>query len=156
MKALLTIAILLCTHDLVVAQAPPARGESSADTVNARKPESASRASGAASVFVGAVVGGFALTTVFAVSQIGSDQPQPPAGTLPAIWGSGVALGAMLGAAIAQRKVAPLWTTLATAAATAPFIIFAPESDDWNGRIVLVLALPVAAAVIGNTFGQGK
>jgi hypothetical protein len=63
----------------------------------------------------------------------------------------------MIGAAVGGRKAAPLWTLLGTAVATAPFIIFAPDSDGWNsGIFVFVLALPVAGAVIGNGVGQNK
>jgi hypothetical protein len=62
----------------------------------------------------------------------------------------------MIGAAAGRRNVAPFWTLLGTVVATAPFIIFAPDSDDWNRGIVFVLAVPVAGAVIGNAVGQPK
>jgi hypothetical protein len=129
----------------------PARASIAIDFQSQRSPTP-----GVFPVIAGAVIGGLVPATIYTVSHIGTDQGTPPGGTLP-VWGSGVAVGAMLGAALGRRRVAPVWTILATAAATAPFIILAPESDDWGARgFVLMLALPVAGAAIGNELGQDR
>lgn len=112
-------------------------------------------ASGVGPVVLGAVIGGLVPTVAYAATQFGSDQSSS-GGTLPVVWASGAALGAMLGAAMGRRRVAPRWTLLGAAVAAVPFIVFAPESDDWGGAIVVVLSVPVAGAVIGNELGQSR
>jgi hypothetical protein len=157
-KTLLGILVLVCMPGPAAAQVSPTepmlsvRGSSAIDFHMRQKPTP-----GVFPVVAGAVIGGLVPTVIHNVSHIGTDQDTPPGGTLPAVWGSGVAVGAMVGAALARRRVAPVWTILATAAATAPFIILAPESDDWGTRgFVLMLALPVAGAAIGNELGQDR
>lgn len=127
------------------------RGSSAIDVQTRQKPTP-----GSFPVVAGAVIGGLVPAVIYSVSYIGTDQSTPPGGTLPAVWGSGVAVGAMIGAALGRRRVAPVWTILATAAATAPFIILAPESDDWTRGFVLMLAVPVTGAAIGNELGQDR
>jgi hypothetical protein len=157
-KTLLGILLLVCMPGPSAAQMSPVkpvlsvRGSSAIDVHTPQKPTT-----GIFPVVAGAVIGGLVPAAIYSVSHIGTDQSTPPGGTLPAVWGSGVAVGAMVGAALGRRRVAPVWTILATAAATAPFIILAPESDDWGTRgFVLMLAVPVTGAAIGNDLGQDR
>ena len=157
-KTLLGVLVLVCVPGPAAAQVSSTepmlsvRGSSAIDFHTRQKPTP-----GVFPVVAGAVIGGLVPATIYTVSYIGTDQSTPPGGTLPAVWGSGVAVGAMVGAALGRRRVAPVWTILATAAATAPFIILAPDSDDWGTRgFVLMLALPVAGAAIGNDLGQDR
>ena len=158
MRTLPGILLLVFMPGSVVAQVTPTRQELPARaSIAVDVQRQSSPTPGVFPVVAGAVIGGLVPTTLFAVSHIGTDQGTPPGGTLPAVWGSGVAVGAMLGAALGRRRVAPEWTILATALATAPFIILAPESDDWGTRgLVWMLTLPVAGAAIGNELGQDR
>lgn len=109
------------------------------------------RDQGGGAVLLGALVGaGASLVGIFAFSFM---NPEFNEGNVPLLYGTGITLGAMAGAALEDREPAPVWTLTGTAAGLVPMVTWmlldAPEG--WG---IPVFVAPIVGGVLGNVYGQ--
>jgi peptidoglycan/LPS O-acetylase OafA/YrhL len=104
-------------------------------------------------VFLGSVLGAIAGTLVVTVSSFMEDQS--PAYLLPAGVASGAAVGGMAGAALSQRRAAPVSTGVGALVGSIPLFAVTAATGKADDRYLLpAMVLPILGTVLGNKWGQ--